>query len=454
MSKTTGENIRPTPRLSRLFDRVLKRRSPNRVNSPTRIPRDQHSISRRNISEPALKVIARLRGAGYQAYLVGGGVRDLLLGLHPKDFDVATNATPEQVRKLFGNSRIIGRRFKIVHVRFGREIIEVTTFRGQQSGRSADQATNAAGMLLRDNIYGSIEEDALRRDFTINALYYTTEDFAVHDYVSGMADLQARQIRVIGDPETRFREDPVRMLRAVRFAAKLNFGIEPGTAEPIVRLRKLLQGVSAARMFDEVLKLFMTGYGAITYQALQQYHLLEPLFPATTAALASGHPTGDALIRNMLANTDQRVAADKPVTPAFLFAALLWAPLQLRMSELKGEGIPELSALQLAATEVIENQLRYTAIPRRFTVPMRDIWELQQRLARRTPRRVTNTLEHRRLRAGYDFLLLREQSGEELDGLGDWWTEFLDAEAGQRERMLNAVDTGSSGPRRRRRRSR
>jgi len=454
MTKSTGETARSTPRLSRFLDRVLKRNNAGRA--PTLIPRDEHNISRRNISEAALKVIARLRGGGYQAYLVGGGVRDMLLGLQPTDFDVATNATPEQVRKLFGNSRIIGRRFKIVHVRFGREIIEVTTFRSQHegNGRASEQAINADGMLLRDNIYGTIEEDARRRDFTVNALYYTTEDFAVHDYVSGMKDLQARQIRIIGDPETRFREDPVRMLRAVRFAARLGFSIEPGTAEPIVRLRNLLQGVPPARLFDEVLKLFMSGHGVTTCHALQHYHLFEPLFPLTTAALAAGHPTGEALIHRALASTDERIATGQPVTPAFLFAALLWPPLQLRMAELEASGVPELPALHAAASEIIEQQVPRVAIPRRFTLPMREIWELQFRLPRRTARRVQGLLDNRRLRAAYDFLLLREQAGEELDGLGQWWTDFLDADEGQREQLLQVAQQGAARPRRRRRRPR
>lgn len=455
MSRSTGGSTRPKPRLSRFLDRIFNRRASLPSSTPTRISRDQHNISRRNISDAALKVIARLRGGGFQAYLVGGGVRDLLLGLHPKDFDVATDATPEEIRALFRNSRIIGRRFRIVHVQFGREIIEVTTFRGMQNGgNGADTKVNADGMLLRDNVYGSIEEDAVRRDFTINALYYTTEDFAVHDYVSGMADLEARQIRIIGDPETRFREDPVRMIRAVRFAAKLGFDIEAGTAGPIPQLRHLLQSVPAARMFDEILKLFMAGYGEATYLSLQQYDLFEPLFPATAAALGAGHPTGEALIRAALASTDERVRADKPVTPAFVYAALLWPVLQNRFEALTAQGVPELPALQQAATEVIDEQQRYIALPRRFAVPVREIWELQQRLPRRTPRKVENLMENRRLRAGYDFLLLREQSGESLDDLGSWWSEYLDGSEDHRAVMLRKLESAGGGPRRRRRRPR
>jgi poly(A) polymerase len=428
----------------------------------TVIPRDQHSISRKHISDAALKTLSRLRAAGYQAYLVGGSVRDLLLGQRPKDFDIATDARPEQVRELFRNSRIIGRRFRIVHVRFGPEVIEVTTFRGRHSPAEPDadddndvadnphSVRSESGMLLRDNVYGTREEDAERRDFTVNALYYTTEDFAVYDFADGMSDLRAKLIRIIGDPETRYREDPVRMLRAIRFAAKLGFAIEPGTAAPIHTLAPMLRNVPAARMFDEVLKLLMAGHGVATFDLLLEFGLFGALFPATAAALDDA-PAQVELIRHALRNTDDRIAQGKPVTPAFLYGALLWPALQQEYQRELAQGVPEQLALQQAASAVIGQQLHTVAIPRRFSLPMREIWEIQWRLPRRSPQRIQNLLDNPRLRAGYDFLLLREAAGEETEELGDWWTEFLNADESQRERMLKELSQrGSSGQRRRR----
>jgi len=426
------------------------------VIEPHVLPRDQHIISRKHISDSALKVMSRLHNAGFSAFLVGGSVRDLLLGKQPKDFDIATDARPEQVREVFRNSRIIGRRFKIVHVRFGPEIIEVTTFRAGHSPAGADDdedsvdtrhaARSEEGMLLRDNVYGSVEEDAIRRDFTINALYYTTRNFAVYDYTSGISDLEQRVIRIIGDPETRYREDPVRMLRAVRFAAKLDFSIEPKTAEPIARLAPMLSAVPAARMFDEVLKLLMAGHGADTYELMLEYGLFDPLFPASAAASADN----DALIVQALRNTDDRVRAGKPVTPAFIYGALLWPALCAEMRRLEAMGVPEQPALQQAAQAVTERQQQHTAIPRRFSQPMREIWELQWRLPRRDGRRIQNLLDNPRLRAGYDFLLLREQAGEDTDGLGQWWTEFLNADDDRRAALIRQAGQRSPGPRRRR----
>lgn len=428
--------------------------------TPTIIPRDRHNISRKRISEGALKVIARLRAAGYQAFLVGGGVRDLLLGGHPKDFDVATDARPEQVRELFRSSRIIGRRFKIVHVRLGPETIEVTTFRGSHSPAAdpdADEAPSPqhalrsdSGMLLRDNVYGSLEEDALRRDFTVNALYYTTENFAVYDYANGMQDIEERLIRIIGDPETRYREDPVRMLRAVRFAARLDFAIEAATAQPLRKLAPLLRDVSSARMFDEVLKLLMGGHGEATFELMQQYDMVSALFPATAAAIAAGHPLGDQLILRALRNTDARIAAGKPVTPAFIYAALLWPALEQEVAILTAQGMQESLAIQQAIQITLERQQRHTGIPRRFSQPMREIWELQWRLPRREPRRIQNLLEHPRLRAAYDFLLMREEAGEALGDVGAWWTQFLSAEEEERGHLLRQLAPRSGGGRKRR----
>ncbi len=299
----------------------------------TRIPRDGHPVSRKNISDNALKVMSRLRSQGFQAFLVGGAVRDLLRGGHPKDFDVATDATPEEVHGLFRNSRVIGRRFRIVHVRFGREIIEVTTFRGHHDGddednpKSRPQAKQSdSGMLLRDNVYGSLEEDAVRRDFTVNALYYCSSDFCVYDYVDGLRDLEQEQIRIIGDAEQRYREDPVRMLRAVRFAAKLGFGIEARTSGPIPDLGYMLEAIPAARLFDEMLKLFMSGNALPTFSLLREYQLLEHLFPATASEIEES-AIALPLIEAAMESTDLRIAEDKPVTPAFVLAALLWPPV-------------------------------------------------------------------------------------------------------------------------------
>jgi len=426
--------------------------------SVTIIPRDEHCVSRKNISDAAIKVIRRLNEEGFEAYLVGGGVRDLLLGGQPKDFDIATNATPEQVRGAFRNSRIIGRRFRIVHVRFGSEMIEVTTFRGGHDApstsvqRSKHSARTESGMLTRDNVYGSIDEDAARRDLSINALYYSSRDFCVYDYVGGMRDLEQRLIRIIGDPETRYREDPVRMLRVVRFAAKLNFDIEQHTEEPLKRLAPLLTDISAARMFDEVIKLLMSGQGIQTYALMQRYGLFSPLFPATQKMLNQHEPATEAIIQQGLINTDARIAEGKPVTPAFIYAVLLWPVVKKVYKEILDSGVPEIPALHQAAERVLHKQQQTVAIPKRFSLPMRDIWELQSRLTRRTGKRAEQLLEHRYFRAGFDFLLLREQTGEVEAGLGQWWLAFQEAHADTRGAMLTQVPAGEKprAPRRRR----
>lgn len=424
----------------------------NRPYQRREIPRDQHSVSRSVISEPAKKVLNRLNKAGFEAYLVGGGVRDILLGGQPKDFDIATNATPEEVHDLFRNSRLIGRRFRIVHVLFGREVIEVTTFRGgaPEAGDDTedDRRTSEHGLLLRDNVYGNQEEDALRRDFTVNALYYCIRDFTVVDYANGIEDLRNRQIRLIGNPETRYREDPVRMLRAVRFAAKLGFEIEPATEAPIRELAPLLTHIPPARLFDEILKLFSAGYGEATYELLTHYHLLGSLFPETAKAIEAGEP--DELIRRALQNTDARIAQGKSVTPYFLFAAMLWPALQAEWRRRQDNGEPVQPALHQAIAKVIGRQVQATAIPKRFSGPMKEIWELQVRLPRRQGKRALATLEHPRFRAAYDFLLVREAAGEIEPGLGQWWTEFQEVDERGRERMLTQL--GNDAPRKRRRR--
>lgn len=416
-------------------------------NEPTIVPRDRHVISRSRISDHALKVLYRLKTAGYGAYLVGGGVRDLSLNRDPKDFDVATDATPEQVKALFRNCRLIGRRFRLAHVHFGPEIIEVATFRAltPSDGEQNNDRVMEDGMILRDNVYGDIEEDALRRDFTVNALYYNIADFSIVDYAGGMADLEARRLRLIGEPEVRYREDPVRMLRAVRFAAKLGFVIDAATADPIPKMADLLADIPPARLFDEVLKLFMGGQGAETIDALRHYGLFRYLFPATDSALdddLSGARL--AFVTQALKNTDARVNDGRPVTPAFLFAALVWPAVMAQLpSEKLTPGIdPEL--LEQAATEALARQLRRVAIPKRFSLPMREIWSLQPRLDTRSQSKARRLFGHPRFRAAYDFLLLRAEAGLADPALAQWWTEF----------QASSDDAPPPAPPRRRRRNR
>ena len=351
-------------------------------------------------------------------------MRDLLLGREPKDFDVATDATPEQVKEVFRNCRLIGRRFRLAHVHFGREIIEVATFRAAQAEPTSDHQ-NDDGMLLRDNVYGSIEEDALRRDFTVNALYYNIQDFSVIDYAGGVADLEAGVLRLMGDPETRYREDPVRMLRAIRFMAKLGFVIEPATEKPIWKLGDLLQGVPAARLFEEVLKLFMGGTAATAFEKMRHYDLFAQLFPDTELALAEQEEEfPHTMVLQGLLNTDARVRDEKPVTPAFLFAVLLWEPVRLRAMALESEGMAPYPALQQASAEILERQLRRVSLPKRFSTPMREIWALQSRFEHTRGKRPARLAGHPRFRAAYDFLLLRAQAGEVSQKLADWWTEY------------------------------
>ncbi|MFT5720002.1 MAG: poly(A) polymerase [Motiliproteus sp.] len=416
---------------------------------PAIIPRSQHYVTRKEISDNALKVLYRLKDAGYESYLVGGCVRDIELGMHPKDFDVSTAAHPEEVHDLFRNSRLIGRRFKLVHVRFGREIIEVATFRASHKATHNDAEQhgrqNDGGMILRDNVYGTVEEDAMRRDFTVNALYYTINDFSVHDYAGGWDDLDKETLRMIGDPEARYREDPVRMLRAVRFAAKLDFSIEPNTEAPIPQLAHLLRDIPAARLFEEVLKLLMSGQGETTFLKLRHYRLFEPLFPTTHKRLQQPDgPQAEQLIIQALRSTDARIEQGKSVTPAFLYAAMLWYPLLDSLERLKQQGVPPIPALHQAALEIHQLQSRASSIPRRFSGQMRDIWELQYRLPRRNGHRAEQLLEHPNFRAAYDFLLMREASGEDLDDLGQWWTDYQQAHAEQRELMVAELGSGPS----------
>ncbi|WP_444946194.1 polynucleotide adenylyltransferase PcnB [Microbulbifer sp. VTAC004] len=433
--------------LNNLISSIKRWRKPANK-GPRVIARNDHNISRREISRAALTVMKRLQDAGYQAYIVGGGVRDLMLGGHPKDFDVATDATPEQAKELFRGARIVGRRFRILHARIGREVIEVTTFRGHHNdGEEHEARQSEHGMLLRDNVYGDLESDAMRRDFTVNALYYTTNGFAIHDYTGGVEDIEKRLIRMIGKPTTRYKEDPVRMLRAVRFAAKLDFAIESKTAEPLQELAPLLRNIAPARLFDEILKLLMSGQGERTFEHLHRYHLWQHLFPDNARQIEKS-PAALELTRRALRNTDKRIQADMRVTPAFLYAALLWPAVNEEQQKLVEKGIPPAPALAQAAQKITSNQLAHTAIPKRFSIPMREIWDLQHRLPQRGGSRAQRQTEHPRFRAAYDFLLLREESGEIETGLGKWWTDFQQADDELRQQMVRKLQRSGGGNRR------
>ena len=430
---------------------------------PRVIPRDSHPVSRKDISSSALRVLYRLRDAGFDGYLVGGAVRDLIVGGHPKDFDIATNATPEEVRHLFRNCRLIGRRFRLAHVVFGREIIEVATFRANVDDGSGDREVHDGGRLLRDNVYGTIEEDAVRRDFTVNALYYAIEDFSVRDYVGGFEDAQNRLMRLIGDPETRYREDPVRMLRAVRLAAKLGFEIEAATAEPIPRLAGLLAEAAPARLFEECLKLFLSGHAVESFLRLEQHGLLPVLLPESAQALKANR--SGALRRMLLEGlrgTDERVANDEPVSPAFLFALLLWPAYCRALATLQAQGMHAVEAQRRAADRVTVHQLQTIALPRRFSLPMQEIWLLQTRFSLRQRKRVFRLLSHPRFRAAFDFLCIRQAaSPEHAEDIAYWreaQTQSGDELAAQLDAQASAPgddDPDADGaPRRRRRRRR
>lgn len=399
---------------------------------PKIIQREKHHVSRSNISPSALKVLYRLKEGGFSAYLVGGSVRDLLLGKLPKDFDIATNAHPEQVKSLFRNCLLIGRRFRLAHIRFGREIIEVATFRKEQKEQSEEQTKSAHGMILRDNVYGTLEEDAWRRDFSVNALYYNIADFSVVDYCNGMHDLEHKTIRIIGNAQQRYQEDPVRLLRAIRFAGKLGFTIEAQTAAPLREMSYLLTQVSPARLFEEALKLFLSGHATPILDLLIKHDLLKQLFPATTACLQ--HPNNqpvEKFIKQAMHNSDERLAQGKTITPIFVLAVLLWYPM---LQNLKSHALNE---IEIAMKHTIKNQTQLMTIPKRFTTAIQEIWRLQFRLMRRQRRAlVLKMLGHPRFRAAYDFLLLRAQSGEPVGELADWWTQLQASEGDAREALL------------------
>ena len=402
------------------------------------------SIEESAISVNANKVISRLQENGFQAYLVGGCIRDLLLRKTPKDFDIATDAKPEEVRELFRNSLIIGKRFRIVHVRFGREIIEVTTFRGPHAD-DYDENHSDSGMTLNDNVYGTFEEDVFRRDFTMNAIYYEPRERDIIDLADGTADIERQIIRTIGDPTGRLREDPVRMLRAIRFQAKLEFSLEPDLESSIRSLGHLLQDVPPARLFEEVLKLFLSGYGTAAFDSMIENDIYGWLFPDSKRSMKNN--ATEELVRLALTSTDQRIAKQKPVTPAFIYAAVLWYPFIEEKGRLEQEGEMTYAAAHEAANNVISKQQLFTSIPKRFSGPMRDIWFLQSRLPSRFGQKPDRTMEHKRFRAAYDFLLLREQAGEKTEQLGEWWTEYQEATD---ERKLAMKQSNSNGPQRKR----
>jgi poly(A) polymerase len=498
------------------------------------IPRAEHSISRNAISSNALRVLYRLREAGYEAFLVGGCVRDLLIGITPKDFDIATSALPEEVKRTFRNCRLIGRRFRLAHVFFGREIIEVATFRAMSApvddlpidtsvpdldddeiaedlvdeldddadeideatvlseagshrtgihghtplierdrSRHAgagnddddeDRVTDEHGRILRDNAYGNIDDDVWRRDFTANALYYNIADFSIWDYVGGVADIAARRLKLIGDPVTRYREDPVRMLRAARFEAKLGFTLDGETGTAIPQLRALLASVPPARLFDETLKLFLTGHGAMSLVVLQRHGLLGELLP-TVAAYLERHPDGAVarLLRQGLINTDQRVAAGKPVTPTFLFALLLYGPIAEIIEKQPQEKWHDIGTILDAVDRAARAAQGRITIPKRFALGVREMFAAQPRLEQPRGRRALRMLEQPRFRAGFDLLLLRADMGLASRELADWWTKVQEVSQADRDRMADSLGpqrsdaeraSGRRGPRRRRRRGR
>ena len=409
---------------------------------------EQHGIDPKLVSNNAVRVTQTLQEAGFKAFVVGGAVRDLLLGVKPKDFDIATDATPEEVKKLFRRAFIIGRRFQIVHVMFGQDLLEVTTFRGKGSDNAPK---DEHGRVLRDNNFGPQHEDAERRDFTINAMYYDPATQSVLDYHGGIEDIRAKVLRIIGQPEARYREDPVRMLRVVRFAAKLQFTIEPATRAPIPVMAPLINNVPAARVFDEMLKLLMSGHALACLKELRSSGLHHGLLPLLDVVLEQ--PIGMKFVTLALESTDTRVKAGKGVSPGFLFASLLWHQVLEKWNAYRAAGESPIPALHLAADDVLDNQTDNLALQRRIATDMRDIWAMQPRFERRNGKSPYKLLEHPRFRAGFDFLLLRCESGELDAEIGNWWATFYAGDIAERERLINSTrDVQPSGQKKRPRR--
>jgi poly(A) polymerase len=430
---------------------LFTRKKPRLRKEPKRIAAAEHAIDRELVSRNALRVCETLQKHGFATYIVGGAVRDLLLGIAPKDFDVATDATPEQVKAHFRRAIIIGRRFRLVHVMFGQETIEVSTFRALEN---PDRQTDEHGRVLADNLFGSQPEDAARRDFTINALYYDPVTETVLDYHDGVKDIRRRKLRMIGEPEARYREDPVRMLRAVRFAAKLGFEIDEATRKPITTLAALIENVPAARLFEEMLKLLTSGHAVACITRLRVEGLHHGLLPLLDVILEQ--PEGERFVMLALSRTDERVRAGKHIAIGFLFATLLWHEVLKQWKLREGRGEHRIPALDVAIDEVLERQTEKLAIQRRYTSDMREIWMLQPRFERRTGRNPVKLLEHLRVRAGYDFLMLRCAAEEAPAELGEWWTRFMESNEAERESLLAAPQARDSAaaPNRRRRRGR
>jgi poly(A) polymerase len=434
--------------IRQFLDKVLfRKRAKAKPREPRIHAKAKHGIRPEQLSSGAVKVVSELQQAGFAAFIVGGAVRDLLLGKIPKDFDVATDATPEDVRARFRRSRIIGRRFRLVHVMFGQETVEVSTFRSHQpEAVDDDRETDEHGRLLRDNVFGSQVDDALRRDFTINALFYDPVREEVWDYLDGFADLKAKRVRIIGDPLIRYREDPVRMLRAVRFSAKLGFDIDAASRAPIKELAPLLANVPKSRLFDEMLKLLLSGHAMESVRRLRNEGLHHGLLPLLDVILEQ--PMGEKFVMLALQNTDDRIAADKPVSPSFLFAALLWHEVLAGANTREARGLKALPALAEAMDEVLELQRDKVAVPRRYDATMKEIWLLQPRFLQRGGERPFRLMTHPRFRAAFDFFLLRAESGEVDAELGRWWRTFEAADDAARREML----VTDARPRKRRRR--
>jgi poly(A) polymerase len=439
--------------LTKLIRRVLKPNAKKAEVTATTFGISKHGIDASHVSKAALEVCSGLQGAGFEAYVVGGAVRDMLLAREPKDFDVATSATPEQVVRVFRRARIIGRRFRIVHVMVGRELIEVTTFRADKD--EGDAKTDEHGRVLADNTYGTLATDAARRDLTVNAMYYNPATAQVLDFHGGMADLSKRTLRMIGDPATRYREDPVRMLRIARFAAKLEFTIHPHSFKPIEELKGLVGNCPPSRLFDEVQKLLMSGYAVRTLDTLRELKLSQGLLPVMD--IVRSHPEGETFVRLAMQNTDERVNAGKSTTPAFLFASLLWYEVLGKAKQIVAKGESPFPARDAAMTHVLEVQCETLAIPRRYMTDMRDMWAMQLRFEQ-AAKRSLSILSHPRFRAGYDFFLLRCEAGEQPMHLGALWTDMHAVETREQastlldEYLSVHADTVEKAPAKKRRR--
>ncbi|MBK9026946.1 MAG: polynucleotide adenylyltransferase PcnB [Propionivibrio sp.] len=441
--------------IRKFITRVFGRKAPGASGEPAVIGVGKHGIRRDAISSGSRRTVETLQKNGYKAYVVGGAVRDLIAGLVPKDYDVATNATPEQVRRCFRRARIIGRRFQIVHVMMGSETIEVTTFRGHHDQHVGNKAqTDDQGRVLRDNVFGSEKEDAARRDFTVNALYFDPTSETIVDYHHGVADLKQKTLRMIGDPKIRYREDPVRMLRAVRLAAKLGLTIDPAAGRPIREMSELIENVPPSRLFDEMLKLLTSGHAVRCVEQLRAEGLHHGLLPLLDVILEQ--PMGERFVMLALENTDRRVREGKPISPGFLFATLLWHEVLAKWDALMTGGdrqaLTRIPALFQAMDEVLDVQAEKLAITRRIAGDIKDIWALQPRFEQRSGKRPFGVLEQPRFRAGYDFLLLRAESGEVDGELGQWWTDFMNHDGDARSAMLLPAKASETKKRRRRKR--